>query len=788
MKFFLFLLCTLPFINFAQINMSQLGYLDVVSAHNSDANDIWGYADGLGNEYAIVGLNDGTSVVDVTDPANPTEVFYEPGMNSIWRDIKTWNNHAYVTTEAQNGLLIIDLSTLPGNTNLTTSYYNGPAGNTWESAHNLYIDENGFCYIFGANRGEGGTIILDLNADPMNPVEVGEEDTYYTHDGVVRGDTLYQAHILDGFFTLTDISDKANPILLGQQFSPGNFAHNVWFSDDGDYLYTTDEIANAYLGEYNISNPSNIIETDRIQSSPGMNVIPHNVHYFNDYIITSYYRDGVTIHDVSNKGNMVEVGNYDTSPSFSGDGFNGCWGVYPWLPSGNIIASDIENGLHVLGVTYTRGCYLEGVVTDNSTSNQINNVDITIIGNNVINATDVIGEYATGVAAAGTYDIVFSNPSYYADTAFGVTLSNGVLTIQDMQLVPIIPIDVTISISEDLLAVQVPNAEVEMVNDNFTHTGVTDNSGTITFTGIIPGDYTLTIGKWGFITECSNITIENNTSSINVNLTKGYYDDFTFDFNWVVSGNAPDGVWERAEPFGTTTGPLIVNPDVDFNGDCGDQAYVTGNSNTPGVGDDDVDIADAILTSPSMDLSAYNSPIMNAKIWWQNLGGGSSPNDTLKIYIISNGTSALAKTYVASQSDNAWQDLTLRISDFVTPSADVSISLITADWQANGGHLVEAGLDVFQIIDGMDAGIVGSFEQDEIINVYPNPNNGQFTVFLTTEKEIRSIQIYDAYGRIVKQYIGNTKTYQIDEKLNSGIYFIQTTLENKTLTKKIIIK
>ncbi len=789
MKIFLLVLCTLPFINFSQVNMTQLGYLDVVSAHNnSNANDIWGYVDGAGNEYAIIGLNDGTSVVDVTDPANPNEVFFEPGMNSIWRDIKTWNNHAYVTTEAQNGLLIIDLSTLPGNTNLTTNYYNGPNGDEWQSAHNLYIDENGFCYIFGANRGEGGTIILDLNSDPMNPIEVGQEDTYYTHDGVVRGDTLYQAHINDGFFTLTDISDKSNPVFLGQQFSPGNFAHNLWFSDDGDYLYTTDEITNGYIGEYDISNPSNIIETDRIQSSPGMNVIPHNVHFLNDYIITSYYRDGVTIHDVSNKGNMVEVGNYDTAPSFSGDGFNGCWGVYPWLPSGNIIASDIENGLYIIGANYTRGCYLEGVVTDITTSNPINNVDITIIGNNVINATDVIGEYATGVVTAGTYDIVFSNPSYYTDTAYGVTLSNGVLTIQDMQLVPIVPMDVTISVSESILSVQIPDVEISLMNENFTHTGVSDNSGNVTFTGVIPGDYSITAGKWGFVTQCSDITINNTTSTINVNLISGYYDDFSFDFNWIVSGAAPDGVWERAEPFGTVSGPLLVNPDEDFNGDCGDKAYITGNANTSGVGDDDVDIADAILTSPSMDLSSYNNPIVNAKIWWQNLGGSGAANDSLNIYIISNGVSVLAKTYDASQSDNAWHNLTLRISDYITPSSDVKISLITADWQANGGHLVEAGLDVFEVIDGMDAGVSGSFEQDEIINVFPNPSNGQFTVLLDTENKIHSVQIYDAYGRIVKQYFDNNKTIQIDENLNSGIYFIQTTLENKTLTKKIIIK
>ena len=164
----------------AQLNITELGYLDLVTIHNSDASDIWGYADNLGNEYAIVGLNDGTSVVDITDPANPTEVFYEPGMNSIWRDIKTYNGYAYVTTEAQNGLLIIDLNSLPGNTSLTTHYYTGPVGNEWQSAHNLYIDENGICYIFGANRDNGGTIMLDLTVDPVNPPEVGVQDSYYT--------------------------------------------------------------------------------------------------------------------------------------------------------------------------------------------------------------------------------------------------------------------------------------------------------------------------------------------------------------------------------------------------------------------------------------------------------------------------------------------------------------------------------------------------------------------------------------------------------------------------------
>lgn len=332
-------------------NLAEVGRLDLASIHSTELSDIWGWVDGEGNEYAIVGLNNGTSIVDVTDPANPVEVFFEPGMNSIWRDIKTWNNHAYVTTEAKQGLLIIDLSPLPSSTSLTTTYWNPITATTDGndlSAHNLYIDENGFCYLFGANIGDRGTFILDLNSDPKNPTEAGIINGSYVHDGVAKNNILFTANINGGFFAMWDVSNKSSIVALGLKNTPNNFAHNVWFSDDLNYVYTTDEVSGAFVTEYDVSDPTDITETDRIRTTTGTDVIPHNTHFINNFIVTSYYRDGVLIHDVSDKGNMVEVARYDTSPAFSGNGFNGCWGVYPWLPSCNIIASDMENGLYIL--------------------------------------------------------------------------------------------------------------------------------------------------------------------------------------------------------------------------------------------------------------------------------------------------------------------------------------------------------------------------------------------------------------------------------------------------------
>ena len=94
----------------AQLNMDSISHLNYNVLHGTELNDVWGYEDELGNEYALVGAVKGTSVVDISIPSSPVEIFWEPGMESIWRDLKTNGDYAYVTTEAENGLLIIDLS------------------------------------------------------------------------------------------------------------------------------------------------------------------------------------------------------------------------------------------------------------------------------------------------------------------------------------------------------------------------------------------------------------------------------------------------------------------------------------------------------------------------------------------------------------------------------------------------------------------------------------------------------------------------------------------------------
>ena len=328
-------------------NMSLLGKLE----YPIGLNDVWGYVDQLGNEYAIVGVINGTSIVDVSDPYNPVELFFIPGPSSTWRDMKTWGDYAYIVHDSfsngeSQGLLIIDLSDIE-NGNISS---NSILSLSYSRFHNIYIDEKGVAYLFGGDYDNGGVLMYDLTVDPQAPIYLGEFEETYLHDGMVRGDTLWGSAVYNGLLMAIDVSDKSYPEIIGTVSTPHNFTHNAWVSDDGKTVFTTDEVAGAYVAAVDVSDIANMTIVDQIQSySPETNVIPHNTHVYGEYLVTSYYCDGVTIVDASNPTNLQEVAYYDTSDSTGGT-FSGAWGAYPYLPSGNILVTDRQEGLHVLSI------------------------------------------------------------------------------------------------------------------------------------------------------------------------------------------------------------------------------------------------------------------------------------------------------------------------------------------------------------------------------------------------------------------------------------------------------
>tara|TARA_B100000795_G_scaffold90078_1_gene65535 strand:+ start:138 stop:2258 length:2121 start_codon:yes stop_codon:yes gene_type:complete len=447
MKKLYFILLLLPMLSSAQssLNMNLLGTYDYPT---TKGNDIWGWADSIGNEFALVGLRNGVSCVNVTNPSTPFEEFFIADIYSVWRDIKTYGNYAYVTTESDAGLLIIDLTDMTGATFWhVTDFINPTTGSTlhWEAAHDLFIDENGIAYIFGASNPAGipapanGAIFLDVATNPTNPTHLGQWNEQYIHDAMVRGDTMYAGCIYAGKVYIVDVSNKANPTVLGSKSTPNTFTHNSWVSDDGDFVFTTDEQSDAYLTVYDISDLNNIQEVDRIQSNPGSNSIPHNTFVDGNFLITSYYRDGTVVHDITHPNYMIEVGNYD-SYFGSGNGFDGCWGTYPYLPSGNIISSDINSSsgkgrLLIYGRNFQQACYLKGNIINSITGLAIPNANMEILTTLTTETANLLGHYQSAIVNSGTYQLVFSALGFNSDTITAL-LSNGQMHVQDAYLHP----------------------------------------------------------------------------------------------------------------------------------------------------------------------------------------------------------------------------------------------------------------------------------------------------------------------------------------------------------------
>ncbi len=401
--------------------MTQLGALSI--GNNRYAN-IWGYAQ-AGKEYALLGcagsstLNDACAIIDVTTPSSPNLLFKVPGPQSTWREIRTYGHYAYITTEAAGldfGVTIVDLQYLPDSIRTKQWSANGLFGNV----HALHI-EGDYMYLYGSNNplSLGGALIVNIS-DPWNPVVAGAYNEKYVHDGTVLGNTMYTGEIFSGTFSIVDVTNKQQPNVISTQQTPNQFTHNTWLSSNNNILYTTDEVADAYVAAYDISNPGNIIELDRYKHANNNRAIPHNTYVLNnptvtgnnsDYVWTSYYTVGVTLVDATKPDNLVEVGHFDCTP-LVGDGFQGAWGVYPFLPSGNILVSDMEQGLFIYDPNYTRASYLEGVVRDKVSSVIIPNASVQLLTNGYLKNGKIDGSYKTGFVLQGIQRFRFSAPGY----------------------------------------------------------------------------------------------------------------------------------------------------------------------------------------------------------------------------------------------------------------------------------------------------------------------------------------------------------------------------------------
>lgn len=772
---------------FSQLNMSYVGQI----TYPLELSDVWGYVDPEdGTEYAIVGIENGTSVVSLADPANPVEVAFLPGPSTIWRDIKVWGEFAYVTNESGGGLHVLDLSELPNEVTAEFWAPSLPPGGTLGNCHNIWIDEFGVAYLSGCNVNNGGLLYVDVATDPGNPIYLGAAPPVYSHDIYVRNNLAYDSQINAGHFAIMDVSDKTNTVLLGTQQTPSNTTHNAWLSDDGNILFTTDETGNAPVASYDVSDPTDIKELDQFRPlfTLGEGVAPHNVHVWNDFLIISYYTDGCILVDASRPENLVEVGNFDTYFPVS-TGFNGAWGAYPFLPSGLVLVSDIQDGLYVLEPNYVRACFLEGNVTDASTGAALFGAKVDILGDVAFGNTDLFGEYGTGLATAGTYDVEVSKPGYISQVV-SVDLENGEVTELDIALEALPSFAFSGRVIDLETEEAVAEAKVLIENDDFSFALDTDADGNFNVGTFYEGNYNIIADKWGYRANFlnSNDFNEGNTF-IEISIEKGIEDVFSLDLGWELSGNASQGAFELGDPIGVIPAqfPVEIQPENDVEEDMGNSCYVTGNTSSVEQG---IQLTGTTrITSPSFDLSQMGEPRISYHYWIfnVNINNFGVGNDEI-IVRLNNGNETVTigeYAYLDGTAAPEWLSDEIVVSDFIEPTENMTISFEIGDFDPNLLDAAEVAIDYFQAWDANPPSSVGNrFDESISLSVSPNPSADEFGV--NYELEALSLDskllIFNALGQKISSFNLASQNGKIvlGGDFEKGVYLAKIEQEGKT--------
>lgn len=350
-------------------NYDVMSHFSLTTLVEPGLNDIWGWTDPVSlREYALLGGHSSTIFIDITNPENPIIIGKLPTetVNSRWRDIKVFDSHAFIVSEAaDHGMQVFDLTRLRNPENTPITFNPDAVYSEFGDTHNIVInEESGFAYAVGTQTFLGGAHFIDIN-DPLNPIPAGGyEASGYTHDAQVvtynGPDTDYTGkEILLGSneneVIIVDVTEKGNPQLIStvNQDNIG-YTHQGWFDEDQTFFYANDELDETEFGFNSRTLVFDLTDLDNpTYAGPYFGptqAVDHNLYVKNNDLYLSNYTAGMRVADISGSipESIIETGFFDTFPENDATAFNGVWSIYPYFESGNIIISDISNGFFIV--------------------------------------------------------------------------------------------------------------------------------------------------------------------------------------------------------------------------------------------------------------------------------------------------------------------------------------------------------------------------------------------------------------------------------------------------------
>ena len=328
----------------AQAPLKLLGQLDPFDGENR-YGDVWGEG-----QYAYLASysGNGVMIIDISDPASPKLAgYYNPAEGGRFQDVVVINGIGYFGSESRGGLHIVDVRN-PANPVLLSQV--NTAQNGHPNVHELFVADGA---LYEADSRTNRVKVFDVR-NPASPVFVRDIDASdpRVHAAVVVNGRLFTS----GLGGKTDIYDvrrvlTEQPALLGT-IDSGSGSHSSWASNDGRLLAVARETPNGDVRLFDITNPSSATLITSISAqSLGIDAFsPHNPYIVGNMLFVSWYQAGLVVIDITNPSQPRFTGVYDTTSS-SGTGFNGCWGVYPFLGFDRALLSDMDGGLFIVDAT-----------------------------------------------------------------------------------------------------------------------------------------------------------------------------------------------------------------------------------------------------------------------------------------------------------------------------------------------------------------------------------------------------------------------------------------------------
>ena len=320
-------------------------------AYDNTYNECWGLVVN-DREFAIIGSTAGTHFFDITDPTNSLEVaFVEGGYTGggvIHRDYHDFSGYLYIVCDEGNSstLQIVDITNLPNSVN---TVYDSNA--LFTKSHNIYIDTaTAKLYACASNSAMD---VYDLNIRTNPTLIYSYNGVGHVHDAFVRNDSAYLNCGNDGLrvFDFSNVNQWGDqPTLLGSltSYPDAGYNHSGWLNNDGTIYIMQDENHGYDVKILNVSDLNNITVLSTFNSGVDPNSMAHNGIIKDNLVYVPYYHDGLRVFDISDPNNPMQTWKYDTYLPDNHNSYKGAWGVYPYLPSQNIIISDMQTGLYII--------------------------------------------------------------------------------------------------------------------------------------------------------------------------------------------------------------------------------------------------------------------------------------------------------------------------------------------------------------------------------------------------------------------------------------------------------